>query len=76
MESFPLQSRALRAPAAGGMRARLIKTGRAWRDNAMKSFESFSSGFRLMQLLSAGAEPSEELTPPLFASPGRSWGQG
>ena len=46
------------------MRARPIKTGHAWRDNAMKSFESFLSGFHVIQLLSAGAEPSGELTPP------------
>ena len=46
------------------MRARPIKTGRAWRDNAMKSFESFLSGFHVIQLLSVGAEPSGELTPP------------
>ena len=41
MESFPWKSRALRAPAACGMHARLIKTGRAWRDNTIKSIESF-----------------------------------
>ena len=36
-----MKSRALRALAACRMRARLIKTGRAWRDNAIKSIESF-----------------------------------
>ena len=36
-----MKSRALRAPAACGMHARLIKTGRAWRDNTIKSIESF-----------------------------------